>query len=234
MATGSDASRLSTVNRRYRYDLQILYHCQNLSTTFLYSIENKNLQHLSADTTNFDLKGAFQESVCVLCFLCQHNLESIQHHVERLDKTLSRRLVLCSTDSGIPERNVNVELVGTNNGALDGGLLRKIHSVLEGSKLYDDSGSTTAAKRTLSHTISEPLPTYALQCEPPSSPRSDVNDHLYEPLLQNGFSSQPSISTGRYVEATSLQPNEDGIQILDSLCLPKGNYTVSYLISSNC
>ena len=233
MMTDYDVSRHSTVNRRYRHDLTIGYHCQNLPPTFLHQIPNKDLQHVS-DPTNCELKELFQESVCVLCFVCQHNLESIQHHFKHIiDKTLSRRLLLCTTDSGISGQNANVELLETENVELGQGLnanlLRKIHSVLEGSKLYDDSGSPVEVKRTLSER-SELLPTYASRCEPPSSPRSyheGINDHLYEPLIHSEtvktLEPQLNIATGRFVEATTLKPNKNGIQILDTLCLPKGN-----------
>ena len=225
MATGSDSSGLSTVNRRFRHDLHIIHHCPVLSTTFLHQIENKFLQYVSPEARNIEIKEALQESVCVLCFLCQHNIESMQHYIERLDETLSRRIVLCTFDYGIAERNSSVERIEIENGVLDGGLLRKIHSVLEGSKLYDDYGPPTTVKRieALAQTESEPIPTYASQREPPSSPRSyhEANgDHIYEPLFQNA---ETNIATGRFVEVTSLEPKNEGIQIHDSLVLPKGN-----------
>ena len=246
MAAGSDISKLSTVNRRYRHDLQIFYHCQNLPPTFLRQIDNKILQHVSADAINFDIKEAFQESVCVLCLLCEHNVESIGQHIKSLDETFSQRIVLCSTDSGIAEGNDSVELIEIGNGVSYDGLLRNIRSVLDGSKLYDDSGSTTPVKRSPVHARSGPLPKYASsRSEQTISYHGEANDdhtsrsisyhgeanddHIYEPLFQYACISKTNMATGRFVGATSLEPNNDGIQIHDSLVLPKGNVHVALI-----
>lgn len=227
--SASDNSGPSTTNRRYNHDLMIGCHCQNFPPTFLDQIPNKDFRPLPEALSFADFDALFQEYVCILCFVCRHNVNNVLNHATQINRDLLSRLILCTADLGISGDHGHVVLVDTETGELDVSILRKIHTVLDKFKLYDDTGPLVVYNQTLSDMDGvDRMSLYAQDNIPTvTMPLTNDDEHLYEPL--SGVSrSNEQIASEQFLEASTLKPNRSGIQIWDSLCLPTG--TVAFLM----
>ena len=225
--TESEVSGQSTTNRRFHYDLKICFHCQKFSSSFLEQVPRHHTIQYVAET---DLGIIFQDSLCILYLLCDHNVRFVKNNLLTVDQSDCNRLILCTSNQDIQAlENDIVYIPNDENGASGHGfeaVLTKINGILESNKLYDDTRSPIPVRRHRTDTAGEELVTYAPAFDDYLTPKNDEtvdDDHLYEPLVNIRRPSGEKTATGQFVEATSLKPNKNGIQILDDFVLPTGN-----------
>ena len=228
--TDSDVSGHSTTNRRYKYDITVGWHCETFSFGFLDQLQEKVLHRITDNAAPIDFRPFLQESICILFFVCEHNVSFVREGISKLDRHSRLRLVLCVSNPNIVIKEFSPVLIRKDENdefkqQFESVLLRKIHDVLDGCKLYDESTSPVAVKSQYPGGIKE-LAVYAAQFNETTIPKTvqyDENDHLYEPLGSPLGTANDKTASGRFIEATSQKPDKRGIQILDTFCLPQGN-----------
>ena len=213
----------STTNRRFQYDITACWHCQIFSDNFLEKLRDKIVKEIRDRTASINFSFLLQESICILYFVCRHNVEFIKSHVQTIDNSCSHRLVLCTSDPKIEvgERQTMAFIPDSGNiedkQSFEDVLLRKIYDILNGNKLYDDAWSSG----TESEYSTGIVDVAAISTQICGSPvQIETDDHIYE-LLNPVV--EPQSASGRFIGAVSLKPHKREPQILDTVCLPSGN-----------
>ena len=175
----------STTNRRFQYDITACWHCQIFSDNFLEKLRDKIVQEIRDRTASINFSFLLQESICILYFVCRHNVEFIKSHVQTIDNSCSHRLVLCTSDPKIEvgERQTMAFIPDSGNiedkQSFEDVLLRKIYDILNGNKLYDDAWSSG----TESEYSTGIVDLAAISTQICGSPvQIETDDHIYELL----------------------------------------------------
>ena len=226
----------STTNRRFQYDITACWHCQIFSDNFLEKLRDKIVQEIRDRTASINFSFLLQESICILYFVCRHNVEFIKSHVQTIDNSCSHRLVLCTSDPKIEvgERQTMAFIPDSGNiedkQSFEDVLLRKIYDILNGNKLYDDAWSSG----TESEYSTSIVDLAAISTQTCGSPvQIETDDHIYDLLIPVvepqskttalGGPQSETTASGRFIGAVSLKPHKREPQILDTVCLPSGN-----------
>ena len=229
----------STINRRYQYDITACWHCQIFSAYFLEKLRDKILQEISDRTASFNLRHLLDKSICVLYFVCHHNVEYIQNHLHTIDSSCSHRLVLCTSNPDIvvgQGRKMSLIPDSTNyenRRSFEEVLLRKIHDILGSCILYDDA-SLSETERVYSTEIAglAAISTRIDRSTAPNTSQHDTNDYIYDTLPPVVDPKPDTTASGRFIGALSLKPDRREPQILDIICLPSGNI-IKYFVEKN-